>query len=255
MAVNLEGGAPYAPSTAIIEFINRNRNGGVPAPVTLQTLERLGISGSLRPRTMQSLKQLDFVDDSGELAREFANLRKLSTPEYLPALAELLRGAYADVFAIVDPSDATYENVQDAFRGFTPAGQITRMVSLFLSLLDHTGEWQNLPSPRGGSQIATGEPVKKKVLRKLPSDGKEAERAALIRHAQEEKAKRERDRTSDGDTYRVTLNSGGEVAVLVNVNLFDLTTDDRDFVIELVDKLKGYPKAAQPATPKEAQTP
>jgi len=43
-----------------------------------------------------------------------------------------------------------------------------------------------------------------------------------------------------GDTYTVPLASGGQVSVVVDVNLFDLTTSDRDFVIDLVDKLKGY---------------
>jgi hypothetical protein len=47
-----------------------------------------------------------------------------------------------------------------------------------------------------------------------------------------------------GDTYTVSLASGGQVSVVVNVNLFDLTTDDRNFVIDLVDKLKGYAVAS-----------
>lgn len=53
-----------------------------------------------------------------------------------------------------------------------------------------------------------------------------------------------------GDTYTVELASGGSVSVLVNVNLFALSTDDRNFVIDLVDKLKGYDVASS-ATPVE----
>lgn len=45
----------------------------------------------------------------------------------------------------------------------------------------------------------------------------------------------------EGDTYTVDLKSGGSVSVVVKVNLFGLTTEDRNFVIDLVDKLKGYP--------------
>jgi hypothetical protein len=48
----------------------------------------------------------------------------------------------------------------------------------------------------------------------------------------------------------VALASGGTVSVVVSVNLFALTTKDRDFVIDLVDKLKGYPT---PATEDDAQ--
>jgi hypothetical protein len=43
-----------------------------------------------------------------------------------------------------------------------------------------------------------------------------------------------------GDTYTVALASGGQVSVVVDVNLFELTTSDRNFVIDLVDRLKGY---------------
>lgn len=48
---------------------------------------------------------------------------------------------------------------------------------------------------------------------------------------------------TSGDTYTVTLSSGGHVSVVVDVNLFGLSTADREFVIDLVDRLKGYPQA------------
>lgn len=44
-----------------------------------------------------------------------------------------------------------------------------------------------------------------------------------------------------GDSHTVRLASGGTVSVVVDVDLFALSTDDRDFIIDLVDKLKGYP--------------
>ena len=47
-----------------------------------------------------------------------------------------------------------------------------------------------------------------------------------------------------GDRYSVGLQSGGQVSVTVSVNLFDLSTDDRNFVIDLVDRLKNYPSPA-----------
>jgi hypothetical protein len=46
-----------------------------------------------------------------------------------------------------------------------------------------------------------------------------------------------------GDRLAVPLNSGGTVEVSVSVNLFALSTEDRTFVIELIDKLKGYQQA------------
>lgn len=55
---------------------------------------------------------------------------------------------------------------------------------------------------------------------------------------------------ADGDTYIVELASGGSVSVLVKVNLFALSRDDRNLVIDLVDKLKGY-VVGWPTTPVE----
>lgn len=57
--------------------------------------------------------------------------------------------------------------------------------------------------------------------------------------------------TAAGDTYTVSLQSGGTVSVAVSVNLFSLTTEDRTFVIDLVDKLKGY-KHDESAVPEPA---
>lgn len=54
-----------------------------------------------------------------------------------------------------------------------------------------------------------------------------------------------------GDTYTVDLDSGGQVSVVVDVNLFDLTTDDRNFVIDLVDRLKGYTRGDEQLMPEE----
>ena len=42
------------------------------------------------------------------------------------------------------------------------------------------------------------------------------------------------------DKYRFDLASGGTVFAVVDVDIFQLSTEDRDYVIDLVDKLKGY---------------
>lgn len=52
--------------------------------------------------------------------------------------------------------------------------------------------------------------------------------------------------TTEADSYTVDLQSGGRVTVSVSMNIFDLSTTDREFVIDLVDRLKGYPQVQQP---------
>lgn len=73
--------------------------------------------------------------------------------------------------------------------------------------------------------------AKSKVKRKSPAPPGEATAEAGTAQGT---------RTVTGDTYSVSLTSGGEVSVVVNVNLFTLSTADRTFVLDLVDKLKGY---------------
>ncbi len=241
MAVNLAGGAPYAPFTSINEFLNRNRSGNLPTSVTPQALERMGITRSLRPRTMQALKLLDFITDDGQITDEIANLRRVPTPEYNPKLAEMLRSAYADVFAVVDPTGATYEQVSDAFRGFTPSGQMTRMVALFLSLLDSTGEWPNLPKSRLLSKpTASGKPV----LRKKPTPGPGETTEALTAPTTPT-----RPSTGTGQEYSKTVELGGSagtVTLSADVNPIKLKGAVRDFFYALVDQMDDYELAQAP---------
>lgn len=237
MAVNLEGGAPYAPSTSIMEFLTRNRAGTLPAPVTLQTLERLGIPESLRPRVIQALKLLDFIDNDGNLSPEMEQLRKAPTPEYLPKLADMLRATYADVFAVIDPSGASYEQVTDAFRGFKPAGQMSRMVTLFLGLLEHTGQWHDLPSPRSGS----GQPA---VRTPRKSPGEKARNASNGRKpAEPPPPPPVSPTTKRQEPYSQTVQLAGQagtVTLSVDVNPIKLKGAAREFFYSLVDMMDNY---------------
>jgi len=246
MSLQAAGPAPYAPVSTLLAVVTRHREVRL-ASLSLDVLTRMGVTESLAPRTMQSLRLLNLVDADGNPTDDFESLRVAPTPELPERFAALLRDAYAPVFEVVDPRTATVEQLNDAFRSFTPPSQRGRMVTLFMGLMAYAGMIDETPKRRPGPKPTT---VKKTGLRKLPSDGREGARAALIRDVKEQS---ERERNGTGDTYRVTLQSGGEVSVVVNVNLFNLTTEDRAFVIDLVDKLKGYPKAAAlPPKAKEA---
>jgi len=48
--------------------------------------------------------------------------------------------------------------------------------------------------------------------------------------------------TSEGQVSKVTLASGGDVTLAINVDLFQLSKEDREFVLSLVDMVKGYEK-------------
>jgi Family of unknown function (DUF5343) len=139
MAVQKDGPAPYAPAPAVVEVVESYRDRSPQTPFTLDTLTRLGITESLAPRTLQALKLLDIVDERGEPTQAFVALKQAPRDEYRDRLAEMVRAAYAEVFAYRDPATDSPERVTDAFRVFKPPSMRDRMVRLFYGLCEYAG--------------------------------------------------------------------------------------------------------------------
>jgi hypothetical protein len=139
MPVTQNSPAPYAPASVIIGLIARHRAKGLPAPITIETLQRASVSDSLAPRTLQALQILDLIDDAGGPTDTFEQLRLSPEDGFKTALSEWLKGTYADAFAYIDPETATETQVRDVFRHYKPVGQQDRMVSLFLGLCEAAG--------------------------------------------------------------------------------------------------------------------
>jgi Family of unknown function (DUF5343) len=140
MPVTVDKPAPYATSGAILDLVNRYRSRGLPSPVDAEVLGRAGIAQTLIPRTLQSLHALDLIDaKTGMPTSTFEALRLAPEAEFKKRLGEWLKGAYADVFAFVDPSKDGDGRIRDAFRTYHPVGQQQRMVLLFQGLCAAAG--------------------------------------------------------------------------------------------------------------------
>jgi hypothetical protein len=146
--------APYAPLGNVLTVIRRLRERGIPVPVTKDTLTVLGIPEGNAPRTLQALKLLGLVAEDGGLSAPAERLRRASTDEYPETLAEVIREAYAPVFAVVDPATDTEVRVSDAFRQFDPATQRGRMVTLFLGLCAEAGIAPVQRTPRASREAS-----------------------------------------------------------------------------------------------------
>lgn len=146
MPVTEDRSGPYAPPSVIIDIVSRYRNRGLPFPVNSEVLARAGVSESLIARTLQSLQTLDLIKDNGSPTETLEGLRLAPEGEYKPRLAAWLKSAYAGIFAFFDPTKDDEVRVRDAFRGYKPIGQQSRMVILFQGLCVEAGLIPEKPS-------------------------------------------------------------------------------------------------------------
>jgi Family of unknown function (DUF5343) len=148
--------APYAPSTATMNIVERFRERGIPAPINGDALLRTGlVTESLMPRTLYALHALDLIDDAGNPTDTLKAIQRAPAAEYQACLADWIGAAYADVLNFIDPATASEQDVHDAFRLYNPPGQRARMVTLFLGLARAAGLASEKPSGSG-----TGAPRK-----------------------------------------------------------------------------------------------
>lgn len=230
-----DGPAPYAPVKTLMSVVDRHRQVRLQT-FDLATLGKIGVPDSLAPRTLQALRLLGLIDENGAPTSEFEALRLAPSDAFEAKLADVVREVYSPIFSHVDPTSATVEQIEDAFRGFTPAGQRARMVTLFTGLLTESGILPDVVRKKSG-------PKPKPAYRVTPSKPKKASTEVFgpkVDVVQPVVA------TSDaeGDTYQVPLRSGGSVSVAMDVNLFTLSVEDRSFVMDLVDRLTSYAKAS-----------
>jgi Family of unknown function (DUF5343) len=158
MAVTADKPVPYAPTSAILEVIDRYRNRGLPSLITAEVLGRSGITDSLIPRVLQTLRTLDLIDEEGKASATLDGLRLAAETDYQKRLEAWLKTAYADVFSFVDPTKDGDTRIRDAFRSYQPAAQQARMVSLFTGLCAAAGLISEKPASERPSRPATPRP-------------------------------------------------------------------------------------------------
>jgi hypothetical protein len=143
------GTAPYAPAPAVIAVLRAYRDRPVQTPIDTAVIARIGVADSIAPRTLQSLKLLDLLDEDGNPTTALQDLRKAaSEDEYRARLAEIVRAEYAEIFTYRDPATEDPAALEGAFRAFEPHGMRPRMLRLFLGLCAEAGIIENDGMPR-----------------------------------------------------------------------------------------------------------
>lgn len=236
---------PYMSFQTFWRFIEELRS--KPLPPQIDRSLMASKSGTDQANLNLTLATFDLVGPSGEVTRELNALVHGDEAGRKMVLRSLIEQRYADALK-VSLANGTSQQLQEAFRdAYGMAGADTRRkaVTFFLHACREADVELSpyFPSTRAGSG-APGVPRPRRPQRRKAT-------AATPVDASAETTTRAT-APGEGDVYSVALTSGGTVRVAVSVNLFDLSTEDRTFVIELVDKLKGYANAAQPATDKGA---
>jgi hypothetical protein len=233
----------YASPKTVRAVISRFRDQWLPQPLTPDSIQRVGVTESLAPRTIQTLKLLGLIDEDGLVTEQFERLRRVPTSDFKAELVSMLRASYAPVFEVLEPSGASYEQVQDAFRTFKPEGQRDRMVSLFLGLLDYAEYSQDLPTPRAADSGRSTAPSHTSTPR--PKKDKPFVHENNVKRNPPPPLDTQKER---GERVEVRLGSAGSVVAYVDVRWLELPADTFAGLRQAIESIKalGYenPEAA-----------
>jgi hypothetical protein len=138
--------APYAFIGNVLDVLQRLRDAGLPDPLTVSEVTRVGVSEGNASRTIATLQFLGLLEENGQHTEVMKSIENAPTDEYPALLANIIKSAYRDVFKIVDPSKANDIQIVDAFRTFNPSKQRQRMVNLFIGLCQASSLMTGVPA-------------------------------------------------------------------------------------------------------------
>lgn len=222
---------PYLSFQTFLGFVDELAAKPLPPQIDRSMLG--GKSGTDQMNLLGAFKAFGLVDAAQGVRPELQKLVAADGPERKRFLGAMLRHYYPLQFNVSEQNGTERQLLSSFEEAFGVTGDTRRKAATFFL---HAARFAGMnlsphfPSTRSGSgRAAAAKPRRTPVPKRKLSDSGGAGH----------------DSPSIGDTYTVTLDSGGTVSVGVNVSLFALSTDDRSFVIELVDKLKGYSSGSE----------
>ena len=160
MPLRSGGPAPYAPPKTVLDLIANYRDRGLRTPFNAEVLQLAGVSEGLINRTLQTLRLLDLIDEQGNPTPPLEGLKRVPSSEFKVRLEAIVRDVYGEVFQFADPTKDDTNRITDAFRLYEPAGQRSRMVTLFVGLCKASGVIPEgkKPAPATSSRRAAAAP-------------------------------------------------------------------------------------------------
>jgi hypothetical protein len=216
---------PYIPFQTLLTFLDELAANDIPPRIDRTMLGHM--SGTTQSFLLATLRSLGLIGDNLDVQPELEALALDSSgrPE---RVGGLLRRYYPEQIRL-GQATATAGQLQESFREYGLSGDTVRKaIRFFLHAADYAGIKL---SPYFGTATTTAATAGRQGGRRRAAKAK----ASPPRNV-------EPSVTSPGVSHRhtVAFRSGGNVTLEVSVNLFDLGTDDREFVLALIDSVRGY---------------
>ena len=130
---------PYAPPANVVAVLQRIRRMNMPPRITREFMSGAGISPNIISRVVACLRFLGLTNHSEEPTEHLAALASATDDEYRQLLEQVIRTAYQEDFANINPATDLQPNIISAFQKYTPRSQHQRQVMLFLGLCREAG--------------------------------------------------------------------------------------------------------------------
>jgi hypothetical protein len=184
------------------------------------------MAGNVQTYLMAALRSFELIGPDRTVTPELKELTK--NPDGRPAMiAELLNKFYPEIVEL-GKSNATALQLEEAFRKFGLAGNTIRKAATFYL---HAAQYAGVPLSVHWAVRKAGsghrDETATKRQRTKPSNKTAAHGHQTVK-------------TPVGDSRSLALRSGGTVTLAVSVNLFDLSKEDRAFVLKLIDEMSDY---------------
>ena len=230
---------PYVSFKTFLNFLDRLEEGGVPQRIDRSYWGEF-LAGGLGAQLMVGLRGLGLIN--GENGEPTPLLEALvSRDSRKQALLELLQARYANIFASVDLNRGTTALLDEAFRkDFKTDGDTHRKVVIFFI---HAAQYTGIPvADRFTKRTRNKAGASRRSTRPVNTNG---QNGASTKGEHVPPSAPAAEPRTDGNAKMIKLQSGGSVTLTVSVDFFESSTSDRDFVLGLIDQMRGYADRVQ----------
>ena len=205
---------PFKTFTAALEGFERHM------PAQIDNSVWPTYSGAIRSQLLGALKFLNLIDDLGHPTATLKTLVE-DKANRKPMLRKILESSYKPVVSagLQHMTPKMFDDLMDAY-GMT--GDTQKKVSSFFL---QAAKYAELPMSPLLQKRRTGGTRRR---RSSEDQGSSAD----IFHVEPS--------ASQGNSRTVELRGGGKLTLILSVNMFDLTGDDRDFVFGIIDQCQKY---------------